>query len=314
MCKFQELHYACGTCSVISVLHPCEKSYTDAQGKVSCSDDPRPHGEDGKYRVGVKNIFSPATCSGVVCQWEHGILAHGDYGVDKAFKAATPFTDDEESRTEREQAWFRMLTTEQQLECMNTIFPLSIDGASDYARAWLRSDGESIEERQRLRECSVVQSLDWRETNPRYLSPRALQKCTGYLLPAIVTAPGHEGQAITPHLPIVGPFACDNHKCKPFLANYRICGRFNGLRGSSAGYDAAAPRKYRSIDAAVHHFDQQIEEDNREWEEMLEQAEEGSKVYGADRAERQVVEGAESAFVETSGDAMDIDSCFVFEV
>ncbi|KAK3624639.1 hypothetical protein LTR56_020889 [Elasticomyces elasticus] len=313
MCLYQTLWYLCH-CSEISVLVPCSQAATN-DGKTVCPADPRPHGEDGKYRVGVKNLYTPCVCESIVCQWEHGILAHGDYGVDKAFKAATPLADDEDSRTEREQAWFRTLTADQQLQCMNTIFPLSIEGASDYAKAWLRSDGEGLEERQRLRERAVVQQLSWQELNPRYLSPRALQICTGYTLSASVTARGHKGQAVTPHLPLVGPFACGDHKCHPALNVCKVCGRNHGLRGLPAGYEAAAPRQYRSLDAAVHHFDQQMEEDNREWQEMLEQAEESPKVYNAVKAERQAVaEGAECASVEHPDDAMDIDSCFNFEV
>ncbi|KAK5726118.1 hypothetical protein LTR17_013020 [Elasticomyces elasticus] len=200
-----------------------------------------------------------------------------------------------------------MLTTEQQLECMNTIFPLSIDGTSDYARAWLRSDYEDVEQRLRLKEHSVVEQLSWQELNPRYLSPSTLQMCTGYLLPASVTAPGHEGQAITPHRPIVGPFACAKHdRCKPALGECIECGRNHGLRGS-AGYEAPTPRQYRNIDAAVHHLDQQFEEGNREGGETLEQAAENSRAYKAKKNENQS-NGGDSAMSLTAGDKMDIDS------
>ena len=101
------------------------------------------------------------------------------------------FDMSEQARVEREDRWFRTLSTDQQLECLSKTFPMPADAMSLYAQANFNPDSnEGLNVFfAHFYELSA-EHLRWYELNPRYMTAEQLHHATGSLLPAEVTLPG----------------------------------------------------------------------------------------------------------------------------
>lgn len=135
---------------------------------------------------------------------------------------------DDEARAEREDRWYRqVLSTDQQLQLLNTTFPLDINTVSPYALYVLRGLETEGQFDEQLGLSSNPDHLDWRELNPRYLDEYGLWIATSHLLPASVTDTRyHEHQTSSPFQPQFGPFKIGTHACKPADDVCKKCGKF----------------------------------------------------------------------------------------
>ena len=154
------------------------------------------------------------------------------YGIDISLKENDASFDMSESACkEREDRWFRTLTTDQQLEFLGMRFPVPDESKSLYAQAYFNGDPARgyVVEFSRFYDLATSQ-LQWWELNPRYMTSPQLNHATGFVLPAEVTIPGSpNAHGSTPHLPYLGPFTIPNsHICSPFPGICSGCGRYVG--------------------------------------------------------------------------------------
>lgn len=138
----------------------------------------------------------------------------------------------DEARVEREDRWYRqMLSTDQQLQIMDTIYPLNSNDISPYTKYVLRDDEHTSQQDQQRGLESNPDHLDWRELNPRYLNEYGLWICTSHLLPASVTDTHyHKHQTSSPFQPSFGPFKVGTHSCKVKTSVCKVCGRYHATK------------------------------------------------------------------------------------
>lgn len=127
-----------------------------------------------------------------------------------------------------------MLATDQQLEAMDTIFPLETSARSAYAKHFLSGHEAAVQHEKQLGLEPDPDHIDWRE--PRYLDSYGLWVATSYLLPASVTdTRHHDHRTSSPFQPAYGPFKIRSHTCnfKHAKEMCKKCGRFrpNDARG-----------------------------------------------------------------------------------
>ena len=232
MCIFQDFHFLCG-CDKLKISRECHRTSINVQGGVFCQDDPYPHIDDSVERPLDPTAYGPGVCSNIHCRWRFGLLPFGVYGDDSKkslYENDASFDISEAACAEREDRWYRMLNTDQQLECLSMSFPLPTESMSTYAQAWFKADtmqGVSIV----LSEVDVFkpEQLRWYELNPRYMTATQLHHATGFVLPAEVTLPGNvKGSGSTPLKPYAGPFKVGTHVCKPLPGVCRKCGANSG--------------------------------------------------------------------------------------
>ena len=232
MCIYQKFFFLCG-CDKLKISKPCEQTSTNVQGQVFCRKDPHPHIDDGAERLYDFAAHGPGVCSNIRCKWQWGILPLGVYEAEdwtSLLENDASFDMSDEACEDREARWFRMLTTDQQLECLPLSFPLPAEKMSLCAQAYFSPDpvhGMSVFF-SRYDELSTDQ-LHHSELNPRYMNAEQLRFATGFLLPAEVTLPGESlVRGSTPQKPLVGPFKVRQHDCKPVPGLCDVCGRNAG--------------------------------------------------------------------------------------
>lgn len=140
MCKFTTFSFLCGG-TKLKITSPCESAFTNYQGIQYCRKDPQAHVNDGVFRECNALTYGPGICSNVNCREYHGMLPHE---LSSKNDASDLIEDDSEfdmsldASAERETRWFRyLLSTDQQLECLNTVFPVPLESMTDYARTYL---------------------------------------------------------------------------------------------------------------------------------------------------------------------------------
>lgn len=137
-----------------------------------------------------------------------------------------PFDMSDQACAEREDRWYRqMLSTDQQLQLLDTSYPLSEDLVSPYNKYVLKDMATAG----KYGHMEVnPDDLGWQELNPRYLSDFGLWVSTTSILPASVTDTRyHEHQTSSPFQPAFGPFKVRSHFCKPKKGICKTCGRYN---------------------------------------------------------------------------------------
>jgi hypothetical protein len=224
MCIYSHFQYLC-LHEKLKIQNPCDKATTDSQGVVTCPDTPNMQTIDFTYDnvTYTHRTYGVGVCSNTHCAWNHSILPFGEYGNNQKFGKSTSFEDDtviEDSpaaREERVGRWFRLLSADQQLDHLQTEYPLPDHERSVAGRALLNfPHSAGMFEDQR--------TLRWQELNPLYLSPAMLQWCVfNRLLPASI-ADNRNSKTITPHKPIQGPFGTPLHECPKKRGICKICG------------------------------------------------------------------------------------------
>ncbi|KAK3109270.1 hypothetical protein LTR53_017654, partial [Teratosphaeriaceae sp. CCFEE 6253] len=279
------------------IAEPCPDAAVNVQAQPFCPHDPHPHPEDGRPRpVPLELTYGPGVCGSTACRWHLGLLAPGDFGPERARKrgqpssnpnadlsadadAGAPFDMSDATRREREARWFRLLSTDQQLEALSssnpTPSPIPAQDLSDYARAFLNPHSAHDVHALSFMESADPSQVTWAELNPRFLGPAELQHATGRFLPASVTAPGQE-RGSTPCRPVVGPFAVRAHACGLRGGRCRLCGRVRGRKGVEAREEPQG-RACRNLGMAIGVMDREHERVREEWEEVLRDETAGDK-------------------------------------
>ena len=233
MCIFQKSIFLCG-CDKLKISQACSSTSLNAQGDVFCQNDPHAHIDDGVPREYDVAAYGPGVCCNIHCRWRYSLLPLGVYGQDSKqslLENDAPFDMSEAACTEREDRWFRLLSADQQLECLSMTFPLPVETMSTYAQAHFNSDPVHSTEVLFSEAEIKPDELRWFELNPRYMTAQQLQHATGYLLPANITVPSTtSADGTTPLKPYAGPFKVGAHTCKPRFGICRRCGENNGSR------------------------------------------------------------------------------------
>lgn len=256
MCKFTTFSFLCGG-TKLKITSPCESAFINYQGIQYCRKDPQAHVNDGVFRDCSAYTYGPGICSNVNCREYHGMLP---YELSSKNEASDLIEDDSEfdmspdACTERETRWFRyLLSTDQQLECFNTVFPVPLESMTEYARVYLWLGYLNVNDWAAHFDAAANASPDevtWQELNPKYMSPCTLQTATAHhLLPAWVTdttqplperftnkpskaskkdkAATQQIRTTTPQMPLYGPFKVPSHRCTPAIGFCKTCGHYH---------------------------------------------------------------------------------------
>lgn len=261
MCKFTEFHFLCEGAK-LKITSPCESAFTNYQGIQYCRKDPQAHINDGVYRD-RSHTHGPGICSNVNCREYHGMLSSKDKASD-LIEDDSEFDMSPDACTERENRWYRyLLSTDQQLECINTVFPVPLESMSDYGRVYLWLGYLSVNERAAHFDETSNASPDavtWQELNPKYMSQDTLQLATAYpFLPIWVTdtrqavpdrfsnkkskgskkgkSASKQTRTTTPKMPLYGPFQIPSHRCNPVIGFCETCGHYRGKLRPCHGND-----------------------------------------------------------------------------
>jgi hypothetical protein len=228
MCIFTRFRYLC-LHEKFKIAHACDKAALDRNGVLTCPDDPNPQIDDGKNHMCGARTHGIGVCASIHCAWHLSILPLGDYGDDKVSGQSTIFEDDTEiddspeAREDRVSRWYHLLDADQQLDHYQTEYPLPYDQRSSAGRALLEFPyGAAV---------TPLDSLQWKELNPKLLSPSMLQWCVFHrVLPASVVD-GRKSKTISPIQPTAGPFKLTgSHKCSKKHGICKKCGANIGDR------------------------------------------------------------------------------------
>lgn len=217
MCIYTHFQYLC-LHEKTKIQTACDNVVIDRHGNLTCLNE-----TDGTQRTFGHRTYGVGICSSIHCAWNFSILPIGDYGNDTKFGNSLSFEDDTEiddspeAREERVARWYRLLSTEQQLDHLRTEYPVpinerSIAGRDLLACAW----GPGV--------VPTLTTMRWQELNPLFLTPAMLQWCIfNRVLPASV-ADDRKSKTICPLKPVCGPFAIQAHKCSKKRGICKVCG------------------------------------------------------------------------------------------
>lgn len=223
MCIYTRFRYLCMH-EKIKIAHACNKAILDPHGILICPDDPSPKLTDGVHRTYADRTYGVGVCSSIHCAWDHSILPLGDFGDDKVFdNGSKSFEDDTaidnsyKAREDRLDIWYRLLTTDQQLEHFSREYPTPLFQRSVAGRVLLDFPHGAV--------VTSMETLLWHELNPVYLTPAMLQWFVfSRVLPASLVD-NRKSNTISPRKPIPGPFKVNpNHKCPKKHGICKVCG------------------------------------------------------------------------------------------
>lgn len=218
MCIYTQFQYLC-LHEKIKIQQACDKAVTDRHGNLTCPDDTNEFQRTFGHRT-----YGVGICDNINCAWNLSILPLGDFGDDKKFGNTSSFEDDTEindspeAREERVACWFRLLDTDQQLEHLQTQYPIPENERSIAGRDLFNYPyGPSV--------VPTLDTLRWQELNPLYLTPAMLQWCVLHrVLPASIVD-DRKSTTICPLKPVFGPFKPKkSHKCPKKHGICKVCG------------------------------------------------------------------------------------------
>lgn len=226
MCIYTIFQYLC-LCQKIKIALACNKVALDDDGSLVCPDDLYPMILDGIQRIYGEHTYGVGICSSIHCARNHSILPRGYFGEGKLFNGSLSFEDDTpiddtcEDRDDRVDAWYRMLATDQQLEHIGKEYPTPLHERSLAGHFLLNFPVGPVLE--------PMDSIQWHELNPLYLSPAMLQWCVySRFLPASLVG-GVKSGALSPCKPLIGPFKIDRHHvCRKKRGVCKVCGENKG--------------------------------------------------------------------------------------
>lgn len=218
MCIYTQFQYLC-LHGKTKIQTPCDNVVTDSHGTLTCLNDTH----DNQRTFGHRT-YGVGICSNIHCAWNLSVLPLGDYGDNKKFGNSSSFEDDTEiddsleAREERVARWYRLLSTDQQLDHLQTEYPVPINELSIAGRDLQNFPYGA----------AVVPTLDtirWQELNPLYLTPAMLQWLIfNRVLPASIVD-DHKSMKISPLKPTLGPFKpMKPHKCPKKYGICKVCG------------------------------------------------------------------------------------------
>lgn len=342
MCIYNIFNFLCGG-QKLKITSPCEHAFTNYQGIQFCRMSPQAHVHDGVPRNYSTPTHGPGICSNTHCRDLFGMLP---YELSKKNKACDLVEDDSEfdmspeACADREARWYRMLSTDHQLECLSTTFPVSTESMSQYARVWLYLADLPPNEWAAHFESACNANPDeliWQELNPRYMSQFTLQTVTKlHLLPAWVTdtnqtAPdqGHRNsnskgkgkgkqtqvRTTTPYMPLYGPFKVGDHICKPAVGFCKTCGHYHGKECRRTPFEfhksdwAKASADFNAQDPATQMAIQELA-----WSALTHEKPAASVPFHGNNFERQAAAAfANGQFVGTQETAVAVVNCLAAE-
>ncbi|KAK4502345.1 hypothetical protein PRZ48_005770 [Zasmidium cellare] len=257
MCQYTTFHFLCGA-SKLKITTPCASAFTNYQGLTYCRLDPQAHVNDGIQRD-TTHTYGPGICSNINCRDFFGMAPYEVSNTADLLEDDEEFDMSSEACAERETRWFRcLLSTDQQLECFSTNFPVPVESMTEYAKAFLYFNHLPANEWATYFASAWDSNPDevtWQELNPKFMDASALQAATALkLLPAWVTdvkqgvpdmnikhsrksstkksrkAKSKSVQPLTttPHMPLYGPFKTTTHTCLPAVGFCKTCGHYHG--------------------------------------------------------------------------------------